>query len=548
MDKGVSYVFLIASFLVIAVAGFIAFEIFYSPNISYFTLEIQPDSIKLDNVQSKVNLSVSLSENSVSPDSIISIIFNGSNRYEETIPIFLLPSNPTSLSFSYGNLDVGSLETITLVPMLEGEKGKSVLGQISNVYNLKTNKVSLVETKTLVGGSTSLTKIIQSGGSIRSSSSSGGGGSSSGGSESGSSGGSNSGEQINVGDNSENNQSVSENTNVSSNESIVVNQTITNQTTPNLNITSNESVVGNQSVNQTTQNPNATNVVNNTTPVVNATLNQTTPSVNVTVNQSVVNNTNGNNSIPSNLTNASGGHVFITASKDTALWDDTGNAGYYERGLATTFDYRHASRVGFYYFDLSGIPKDAVIQNATLELYSVGFNLWDGAGRVPIFLVQTLPPNDNIEWVEGSGVSYYSQYGGTSWNAKSDVRTVNGGYYDRPTYLWSKNKGRFAIGDLASAYYKNKPVGEMNFVKALGQQNSTDLSDSIKFIINNKYEYEGFGVDMYKLKSNARKDTIATREYPDESKRPQLEIVYTLKDNSNSVTGFFTKIFNELFS
>ena len=496
MKRGSLVVFFVILFLVILlVAGILVFKVFNNSlkvNSSYVSLEIQPDSIKLDNTQSKINLSVSLSEKSVSPDSIISIISNGSDSYEETISVFILPSNPTNLSFSYGNLDESSLETITLVPVLKGSRGASVLGQISNVYDFKDNKILSVKTGILVKNSKSLTKIIQAGGSI--------GGSSSGGGSSGGRGGSRGGNTNNLTE-----EDITKN--------VSENQTTANETiNQNANVTSNESVVTNQTIS------------------------------NETSNQTIVsNNTNETQTNKSNLE-----HVIITSSKDTALWGDVGNAGYYERGLTPTFDYRHATRVGLYYFDLSSIPKNSIIKNATMELYSIGFNTWDKDGSVPIFLVQTQPPNENIEWVEGGGVTYYSQYGGTSWNAKTNVRIINGGYYERPTYLWSNSKGRFSKGDLASAYYKNKPVGEMNFVKSLGQQNSTDLSKTVQFIINRGYEYEGFAVDMYKM-SGARKDIIATREYSDESKTPKLEIVYTLK-NENTISGFFTKLFNEVFN
>ncbi len=198
------------------------------------------------------------------------------------------------------------------------------------------------------------------------------------------------------------------------------------------------------------------------------------------------------------------------------------NTGYYERGASTVVDYRNGPGydVGFYWFNLSAIPSTAQIVSAKLQLYSVA-NTFDAAGTIPIFLVQTLPPNQNVNWVEGSGSTTYSQYGGTSWLKKSNVSG------SQPMYTWSNNAGRYATGDLSSAY-SGSAVGSIFFAQANGEYNSTDLSSAIQTVITNGYKYEGLSVDMGAgATSGMRKDNIATKEYFNVTSHPALFIYYT---------------------
>ncbi len=210
--------------------------------------------------------------------------------------------------------------------------------------------------------------------------------------------------------------------------------------------------------------------------------------------------------------------------KDTLTSASAPNSGYAERGKTTSFDYRFSDNLGLYYFDISSIPSNAKITDAHLILYS---NASGGIpGNVPIYLVKTLPPNANVNWVEGSGKGYYDQYGGTSWLAKSSSPGTVGDYNGRPTAVWSSNAGRTAPGDLSSAYLGSN-VGNMVFVDAAGEQKSTNISSAVQYIISNNYKYEGFAVDMAGKEDIVRKDLVETREYNDPSMRPALEITYS---------------------
>ncbi len=696
---------LVFSAIVLSAIGYLVFS-----NLTqnyFFELNIDPESIQINDQNSAVSLSVLLSQESQPIDSVISIVSNGSDTFEDQVDIFLSPSEVKTLTFSYGNLDEQSLETITLVPVSKGQEGKSVLGEFSKTYNIKTNKIDIVNTKNLVGGSSSISSILKNGGTIDSSSSQSVN-TNSGDQSSGSSGGTSSSNNSQQPDNqSENNVVVNNssgqvnNESISQNESInnQNNQTLTNQTNTNTesNTTTNVSVqtpseevidkslvlwmkadddlsdsvaidssgngnnlkcgvncpvyssssgknggaydfsagdkellyadsseslkLGNNltiafwmkpsKINQSDQsiivkgnlatnprsygvhlnrnqidisyyNPwwnffrttNANIVANDWYHVVytkeggsekiyindiivsekNVTstmLNLDRPLYigwvanyeeydgllddiriyNKSLSASEVGNlyTGSSDVIPN--TNISGETVLvIPVSKDTGLWAWPEFTGYAERGSTPTFDYRYDWRVGLYYFDLSAIPRNAVIKSAKIKLYSVGdsaySNYFDMPGEVPIYTVMSLSPNDNVNWVEGSGVTYYSQYGGTSWIAKSDIRIEGANFYSRPTYAWSNRAGRVQDGDLSSAYSGN-PVGYMSFVRDLGEQDSTDLATAVSAIVSNNYKYEGFAVDNYGYEDKVRKDAIATKEYADESKRPVLEVVYS---------------------
>lgn len=217
-----------------------------------------------------------------------------------------------------------------------------------------------------------------------------------------------------------------------------------------------------------------------------------------------------------------------TGTKDTAMTSNTGNASYYERGSATIFDYRATTRVGLYWFDLSAIPQNSTITDARLILYSPGTNNSERGGVVPVYLVKSLAPNDNVSWVEGLGISSYDQYKGTCWLKKGSVAGV------KPTYTWSTNPGRYSLsangfdstGDLFSAYRTPK-AGDMNFVKVAGEQKSTNIASAVQYIFDNNYKYEGFAVDKFGIADTVvRKDGIATKEYSDANMRPALEITY----------------------
>jgi|GEM_PF-5367897 len=222
-----------------------------------------------------------------------------------------------------------------------------------------------------------------------------------------------------------------------------------------------------------------------------------------------------------NVSNSGETNVTLMASRDVGIYADAANAGYYQRGSSPVITYR-GKRMGLYWFDLSSIPKDAKITDARLVLYSVpstkDSSNFDVAGSLPIYLVQTLPPNSSVVWSEGGGVDTYDQYKGTSWLAK-DTDPV------KPRYVWSDKPGRFATGDIVSAF-ESSPLGNMNFVKAYGAQTSDDLSAGITRIIQNNYQYEGFVVDKGDTGDSARKDNIATKEYPDASMHPALKITY----------------------
>ena len=220
------------------------------------------------------------------------------------------------------------------------------------------------------------------------------------------------------------------------------------------------------------------------------------------------------------------GILNYTGAKDSWLAASTANIGYYERGASTVVDYRNTAGgtgadVGFYWFNLSAIPSTAQIVSAKLQLYSVA-NTFDSPGTIPIYLVQTLPPNQNVNWVEGIGTSTFSQNGGTSWNAKTNISGI------KPLYTWSSNLGRYSVvGDLSSAY-SGAAIGSIFFAKANGEYNSTDLSSAIQSVINNGYKYEGLSVDMgVGATSGVRKDNIATKEYSNVTSRPALFIYYT---------------------
>lgn len=221
-----------------------------------------------------------------------------------------------------------------------------------------------------------------------------------------------------------------------------------------------------------------------------------------------------------------------TGARDVGIDAEAPGAGYYQQGAATQISYRF-KRFGLYWFDLSAIPSGAVISDARLVLYSVpsqyNFNV---AGAVPIYLVQTLAPNNNVVWSEGSGTDYYAQYQGTSWSAKDNVDGA------KPRYPWSSLSGWTGVGDLSSAY-ESSPIGNMNFGSSYGAQQSDNLAPAISRIISNNYQYEGLAVDRSLLAGDTgRQDAVATKEYTDMTKRPTLQIVYSLSASAtpSSVT------------
>jgi len=217
--------------------------------------------------------------------------------------------------------------------------------------------------------------------------------------------------------------------------------------------------------------------------------------------------------------------ITLIAIKDVGIHGEAANSGYYQRGASPTINYR-GKKMGLYWFDLSSIPKEAKITDSRLVLYSVPSTKepanFDVAGSLPIYVVQSLSPNNSVVWSEGSGVDTYDQYKGTSWLAKDTASS-------KPKYLWSDKTGRFATGDIASAF-ESSPVGNMNFVKAYGEQSSSNIASGIERIIQNDYRYEGFVVDKGNTVDTPRKDNIATKEYPDGSMHPALRITYTLVD------------------
>ncbi|MBI2870075.1 MAG: DNRLRE domain-containing protein [Candidatus Omnitrophica bacterium] len=214
------------------------------------------------------------------------------------------------------------------------------------------------------------------------------------------------------------------------------------------------------------------------------------------------------------------GVTSFTGSKDTLLKAESPNAGYYEQGSAPVVTYRFL-RFGLYWFDLSVLPAGVSITRARLHLYSVEMNSFDLGGSAPIFVVRSLQPNRAITWVEGSGVGFYDQYGGTSWLKKDNESGL------KPRYAWSDLPGHYSTGDLSSAY-QSPAAGYMNFVKALGDQVSTDLSPAIQAILNSGGRYEGLAVDRTLVSAEIRKDKIAHREYADAALRPALEITYRI--------------------
>ena len=223
-----------------------------------------------------------------------------------------------------------------------------------------------------------------------------------------------------------------------------------------------------------------------------------------------------------------------TGTKDAGINAEVPNAGYYQQGAASQIIYRW-QRIGLYWFDLSAIPRAAVISDARLILYSIpGTYNFNEAGAVPIYLVQTLSPNNNIVWSEGNGTNYYAQDKGTSWLAKDNFDGA------RPRYPWSSLSGRTGTGDLSSAY-ESSPIGKMNFVKSYGAQQSDNLAAAISRIIGNNYQYEGFAVDRSLLAGDiGRQDGVATKEYADMTKRPALQITYSVPNSSPTVSPILT--------
>jgi hypothetical protein len=460
MVKGV-YVVSAIIFVLVVFGGYLAFNHFL--DYEYIELDIDPNSIYVNVNQTSVDLNVFLSSDSQSIDSVISIISNGSDSYEDRVDVLISPSQKKSLSFSYGGLSDDSLESITLVPLSQGKEGESVLGMLSKTYNFKTNEIEEVETESLLEDSVSLSEVVQSGGVVQTS---GGGGGSA----------------------------------VSNIVESVTQFFISDEETSNE--TSDEEIYEDILENDSLNVSDSQNVSENV------------PQNNITIDLDEV------------VVDNEVRRVVIDVSKDTGLIASSPNSGYYEQGSSPSFDYRFNNRVGLYYFDLSSIPNNAIIEEAILSVHSVGFNQFDRAGSVPIYLVQRLSPNNNVEWVEGSGKESYSQYGGTSWVAKSNVSGK------KPTLAWSTNSGRNVNGDLFSAYHPNL-AGSMDFKKELGQQNSSDLSSSVQLIVDLNGKYEGFALDMYGRENKIRKDRIATKEYSDKSKIPQLYVSYTLGDSSN---------------
>lgn len=219
------------------------------------------------------------------------------------------------------------------------------------------------------------------------------------------------------------------------------------------------------------------------------------------------------------------GIASYTGAKDVGISAQSPNAGYYQQGKADQLTYR-GTRMGLYWFDLSDIPDDAVIKDARLVLYSIpGTNKFDTAAKVPIQFVKTLPPNDSVQWDEGSGLGYYDQYKGTSWLKKDNAD-------GSPRFAWSSNGGRYASGDIASAFAAS-PAGYMNFTTASGPQTSDNIAATVqKIILDYDYQYEGFVVDKGTMGDTGRKDGIATREYSDPNLRPALKVVYSIPGNS----------------
>ncbi|MDO8647051.1 MAG: putative Ig domain-containing protein [Candidatus Diapherotrites archaeon] len=224
------------------------------------------------------------------------------------------------------------------------------------------------------------------------------------------------------------------------------------------------------------------------------------------------------------------GIINYTGAKDTSLFDNSENASYYERGSATNMQYRYKDDTGLYWFDLSGIPSGAKIIDSRISLYSISSD-FDQAGDIPIYLAKTLPPNDGIIWVEGSGVNYYDQYHGTSWARKDNIAG------SKPRYAWSGLPGRFSSGDLASTY-SGTAVGKIHFAKAAGDYNSTNIAQAITDIRAQNGKYEGFVLEMYSATTGTRKDSTATKEYANASKRPALYITYEIQiANCYDLTG-----------
>ncbi len=207
-----------------------------------------------------------------------------------------------------------------------------------------------------------------------------------------------------------------------------------------------------------------------------------------------------------------------TGMKDASLNSDYANAGYYERGSADAMGYRHLADAGIYWFDVSNLPANAKVIDAHLQLSSVSAS-FDEAGGLPIFLAQTLPPNDSITWVEGSGTGYYDQYGGTSWLKKDNVSG------SQPRYPWSNLAGEFGTGDLASTY-SGAAVAQMRLEKPVGDYNSGNLAAAIQQIIGAGNRYEGFVIERRAASGSVRKDAMAAKEFSDITKRPALYIAY----------------------
>lgn len=220
-----------------------------------------------------------------------------------------------------------------------------------------------------------------------------------------------------------------------------------------------------------------------------------------------------------------------TSAKDVGVNASLPNSGFNTRGASSEINYRYTYG-GLYWFDLSVLPANAVINDAKLVLTSIALPgetaNFNKVGDVPIYLVQSLPPNDSMSWDEGSGTGYYDKYLGASWLAKKYTTGVSNNLQP----LWSNQSGRFATGDLFSAV-SGSPVGQMHFVSALGSQTSDNLASAISEIIANDYKYEGFLVDRSLLSGDVgRQDHIATKEYAEANKRPALQITYTIGETT----------------